>query len=174
MNQAKQLGRLREKDLGKPWALSNQSFTSSFGSMDKEDKGTKLWAGLWWGHPSSTGSPPRGLALPYLPANCLMERAKKAPGGWGMCCRGTRAPAWADCTAHRHWDRTTAGLDYPNTSMPSLRGERSSHTTREGNPEVKKKWKQTNHLCKGMLVCFLPHWRTVNPLLPQCTLWQKT
>lgn len=64
--------------LGKPWALSKRcqpKLTSSFGSMDKEEKGTE-----GWGHPSSTISPPRGLALPYLPANCLMGREKK--GSW--------------------------------------------------------------------------------------------
>lgn len=68
---------------------AKQSFTSSFGSMDKKEKGTKLWAELWWGCPSSTSSLPRELALPYLPANCPMEEQERL---WGVGGGATDAP----------------------------------------------------------------------------------
>lgn len=53
-------------------------------------------------------------------------------------------------------------------------GRKVSHTTREGNPGVKKsESKQTIYVRECWFV-FLPPWRAVNPLLPYCTLRLKT
>lgn len=124
MNQPKQLGRLREQ--GWPWkTLSSE--------QEVPTKVLPLLLVPW----TTRKKAPRGgdaLLAPSL-----------HPGDW-HCLTYQQIISWGEekkvpdgGKGHQHGQTALpTGLDYPKTSMPSLRGGRSSHNTREGDPGVKK------------------------------------